>query len=91
MRDETGEANHEEELCTICYTSELTAEQCITLDCSHTFHLGCIKQLFSHKWSTLRISFGFLQCPQCKAEITGAGNGGSEIEAELAPLLALKS
>ena len=87
MCDENSEAN--DELCSICYTSELSAEHCIILSCHHKFHLDCVKQLLSHKWSTLRITFGFLSCPQCKTQIsTGEG---SEIESELVPLLALKS
>ena len=58
-----------EELCAICYTSELASETSVTLSCGHEFHLECVKQLLSHKWSTLRISFAFMQCPSCKQEI----------------------
>ena len=78
-------AELDDELCTICYTSELSSEQCVTLKCGHRFHLGCVRQLLGHKWSTLRISFGFMLCPQCKAEIKAA-----ELDVELESLNALK-
>ena len=56
---------NEDELCTICYTSELGAEACSRLSCGHVFHTNCIIQLLKHKWPTLRITFGFLACPSC--------------------------
>ena len=31
-----------DELCTICYTSELGTEPCSRLSCGHTFHTDCI-------------------------------------------------
>ena len=33
---------NEDELCTICYTSELGAEACSKLSCGHVFHTNCV-------------------------------------------------
>ena len=63
----------EDELCTICYTSELGAEACTKLSCGHVFHTNCLIQLLKHKWPTLRITFGFLACPSCNQEIKPQG------------------
>jgi hypothetical protein len=63
------EGVNEDELCTICYTCELGAEACTRLTCGHVFHTNCIVQLLQHKWTTLRITFGFMACPDCKQEM----------------------
>ena len=44
MKDESQHTN-DEELCAICYTSELSAEPCVTLNCGHKFHRECVIQL----------------------------------------------
>ena len=59
-----------DELCTICYTQELGAQSCIKIGCGHVFHADCLLNLLKHRWNTLRITFAFLQCPNCKQEIT---------------------
>ena len=59
-----------DELCAVCYTSDLGSQSCVQLSCGHIFHADCILQLVQHKWSTLKVSFAFLACPSCKAEIT---------------------
>ena len=76
----------DEELCMICYTTDLREGQCVTLRCGHTFHLDCVKQLLSHRWSTLHINFSFMQCPSCKQDIVA-----EELEQELAALYAYKA
>ena len=58
-----------DELCAICYCGELGEEDQVQLGCGHVFHTGCVEQLLKHKWSTLKISFAFMSCPSCKAEI----------------------
>ena len=58
-----------DDLCGICYTSELGSEACSKLSCGHVFHTGCVVQLLKHKWTTLRISFAFMSCPGCKQDI----------------------
>ena len=62
------------ELCAICYTSELREEPCVQLGCGHVFHSNCVLMLLKHKWSTLKISFAFMSCPQCKQEIEETDN-----------------
>lgn len=60
----------ESELCGICFTSELGAEACVRLaSCGHVFHAACVKTMLSHRWTTLRVSFGYLGCPSCKQEM----------------------
>lgn len=73
-----------DELCAICYTSELREQACVKLQCGHVYHEDCIVQLLSHKWSTLQISFAFMSCPSCKAEINETQS--QQIVAELAKL-----
>ena len=63
---------NDEELCMICYTSELKEEACVELGCGHVFHANCVHNLLKHRWNTLKISFAFMSCPQCKQEITEA-------------------
>ena len=51
------------ELCGICYTSELREEPCVRLACKHVFHANCVAQLLKHRHATLKITFGYLDCP----------------------------
>ena len=78
-----------DELCSICYTTELSEEPCVALECGHIFHANCIRQLLKHKWSSLKISFAFLSCPSCKAEIKKL-DGVPAIAQELSEVLELK-
>ena len=39
------------------------------LECGHVFHANCVLKLLKNKWNTLKISFAFMHCPSCKAEI----------------------
>ena len=59
----------ENELGGICFTSELGDEPCVRLTCGHVFHANCMLMMLTYKWTTLRISFGYLDCPSCKQEI----------------------
>ena len=59
----------ENELGGICFTSELGDEPCVRFACGHVFHANCVLMMLSHRWSTLKISFGYLDCPSCKQEI----------------------
>ena len=59
----------ETELGGICYTSELGEEPCVRLICGHVFHANCVLMMLTHKYSTLKITFGYLDCPSCKQEI----------------------
>ena len=78
-----------DQLCGICYTSELGAEACSKLGCGHVFHTGCVVQLLKHRWTTLKINFAFMSCPQCNTEIDIKGVS-RPIAAELGPLRGLK-
>ena len=62
-------AGAESELCGICYTSELGEEPCVRTACGHIFHAGCLQMMLSHRWTTTKITFGYLDCPSCKQEI----------------------
>ena len=77
-----------DELCAICYTSELREEPCVKLNCGHIFHENCVLQLLQHRWNTLKISFAFMACPTCKQEITETNN--PDINKELASLKELR-
>ena len=54
------------ELCNICYTCELNEEPSVELGCGHVFHANCVLELLKHRWASLRITFAFMNCPQCK-------------------------
>ena len=82
--------NTSDELCAICYTSELGEQSCVKLECGHVFHADCILQLLKHKWSTLKVSFAFLCCPSCKAEITVFGVNSRRIKIMIAELQSMK-
>ena len=85
----TGNLPDETELCGICYTSELGEEPCARLSCGHVFHANCIAQLLQHGYPTLRISFGFMSCPACKAQIDVFDC--EPIAKELRPLIKMKA
>ena len=53
----------------ICYTSALGDEPCVRMACGHVFHANCVLMMLTYKWTTTRISFGYLDCPSCKQEI----------------------
>ena len=38
--------------------------------CGHVFHADCVLKMLQTRWSTAKISFAFMQCPTCKAEIS---------------------
>ena len=80
--EKSGLRENKEELCSICYTCDLGEQSCVQLPCGHVFHADCVLQLLKHRWSTLRVSFAFMSCPSCKAEITGEGIQCKEIREE---------
>lgn len=59
--------SNKDEYCTICYTEKLEDAPCIKLECSHIFHFKCIEEKIKRGWPGARITFGFLNCPQCNA------------------------
>ncbi|KAJ9452089.1 E3 ubiquitin-protein ligase rpm-1 [Diplonema papillatum] len=58
--------------CSICYTEELRAAPSVVLACGHFFHHKCVNKQLLQKWPGARISFGFMNCPECSAEIAHA-------------------
>eukprot|EP00347_Sterkiella_histriomuscorum_P015331 403357427 len=54
-----------QDFCSICQTAELGQHPSVQLDCKHIFHKNCIKKVLDQKYSTLRITFGNLNCPIC--------------------------
>ena len=62
-------SSDETDLCGICFTSELGEEPCIILNCGHIFHANCLLMLMNHRWTTTKMTFGYLDCPSCKQEI----------------------
>ena len=59
----------ESELDGICFTSELGDEPCVRLTCGHVFHANCLLRLLSMRWTSLKVTFGYLDCPSCKQDI----------------------
>lgn len=56
-------------LCNICYIENLSQAPCLQLRCGHAFHHACITKRLSTRWTGARITFNFMQCPLCKAEV----------------------
>ena len=79
-----------DDLCNICYTSEISSEPAVKLGCGHIFHANCVKDLLKHRWSTLRISFEFMACPACKTPITKLDHC-PPIQAEIKKVLDFKA
>ena len=58
--------------CSICYAEELRAAPCLTLACGHVYHSKCVTKQLLQKWPGARISFQFMNCPQCSVAISHA-------------------
>lgn len=56
------------DVCTYCNETLIHAPS-VKLRCGDLFHVDCIKQSLEKKWCTKRITFGFLNCPNCKEQI----------------------
>ena len=78
-----------DDLCNICFTSELSTDPAVKLGCGHIFHAQCVRDLFTHKWSSLRISFDFLSCPACKTPIRNLSHV-PQLQTDLSQLLKFK-
>jgi len=61
----------------------------VQLNCGHVFHKDCIVQLLKSKWHTLKINFGFMACPACKAPIDSIDC--EEAQEEVTKLMELKN
>ncbi|XP_052124547.1 E3 ubiquitin-protein ligase MYCBP2-like [Frankliniella occidentalis] len=58
-----------DDMCMICFTEALSCAPAVQLSCGHVFHLHCCQNVLSKRWPGPRITFGFSQCPICKAAI----------------------
>jgi len=56
--------------CIICYVEGIGYAPSIQLGCGHIFHHECIKQTVASKWTSSNITFGFMQCPVCKQQVS---------------------
>ena len=78
-----------DDVCTVCKASGLGEQPSMKLKCGHIFHADCVREIVRHRWSTQRITFAFMHCPVCKAEIDGVDHI-PEVRAELAQMRALR-
>ena len=53
------------DLCIICL-GEYGNDPCIRVCKSHIYHASCILGMLEAKWTTMSITFAFLDCPACK-------------------------
>jgi E3 ubiquitin-protein ligase MYCBP2 len=63
------DANTDDDFCNICWVDPLRVCPTLKLSCGHFFHFMCLWQKIDGKWPSARITFGFLNCPLCKAQI----------------------
>jgi hypothetical protein len=61
--------NVKEDFCAICYTEALGAAPCIQLGCNHVIHFACAKTKLTAGYTGARITFGFLDCTVCRAQM----------------------
>lgn len=74
-----------DDFCSVCWTDNLGAAPCIQMDCGHVFHAACVSALIDRRWPGPSITFGFADCPCCKAELSHPS-----IQAKLEPIRELK-
>ncbi len=70
-----------DDLCGVCFTSELCKEPCVALACGHAFHETCLRTRLTPP-SGGRLVFAFLKCPMCAAPVASRDPG---ITALIAP------
>jgi len=58
-----------DDMCMICFTDALSPIPSILLECGHVFHYHCCAAVLEKRWLGPRITFGFRNCPICKAKI----------------------
>jgi len=68
---ETQVSDKQPLVCGICLDAEVDTEELVQLDCSHNFHLSCIRAQIEAKWAGPRVSFAFLGCALCRADLSG--------------------
>lgn len=68
--DKAGGAVHGSDFCSICWVEDLKSAPSILLGCGHMFHYACVAQKLEGRWPGLRITFGYLDCPLCKVQMS---------------------
>ena len=58
-----------DDMCMICFTEALWPIPSIQLECGHVFHYQCCSKILEKRWTGPRITFGFRNCPICKAKM----------------------
>lgn len=77
-----------DDFCTICYATAVGQEPCVQLECGHVFHYECVLSLIQKRWNGPRMVFNYLDCPECKKQISCPSN--PKISAALKKELKLK-
>ena len=78
--------DHEDQ-CMICFTSAISEEPCMRLQCGHLFHFRCTQTMLALRWNGPRVTFGFAQCPICKSSVVHDSN--PLLQEQLKPLVEL--
>eukprot|EP01059_Diplonema_ambulator_P030201 TRINITY_DN5073_c0_g1_i1.p1 TRINITY_DN5073_c0_g1~~TRINITY_DN5073_c0_g1_i1.p1 ORF type:complete len:801 (+),score=250.08 TRINITY_DN5073_c0_g1_i1:218-2404(+) len=76
-----------DEFCSICWTEPLSGGPCIQLSCGHFVHHSCAVRKLEAGWPTSRITFTFMTCPLCSADIE---HSSPKLQKLLTPLKKLK-
>lgn len=59
------------DMCMICFEDRLETRACVqNAACTHVFHYQCVRRILQTRWTGPRITFAFLCCPICKANIS---------------------
>ena len=67
-----GSKQDGDDMCSVCYTDNLSAMPTVKLSCGHYFHYSCCRQQLEGRWNGARITFGFAKCSLCKQFIEHA-------------------
>lgn len=57
-----------EDICVVCY-DPLAAYPVIQISCGHMLHRHCAENILKNRWTGPRITFTFMLCPVCRAEV----------------------
>ena len=63
-----------DDFCTICYATAVGQEPCVKLDCGHIIHAECVLTQIQQRWNGPRMIFNYLDCPECKKQISCTSN-----------------
>jgi E3 ubiquitin-protein ligase MYCBP2 len=59
-----------DDYCNICWAENLASAPAVRVGCGHIFHATCLRDLLERRWPGPAITFGFTDCPCCKAELS---------------------